>query len=399
MFNCITCTSTDKKPKDIEDYNINNPPDDRTSKVSNANSTDPPVININQLNSNLKTIGNSKKLPVIADIGHVNTSNTTPTDIKLKEDEVVNTNSTEVLKEKRSAAMNQRLSQFTFFDPCNYSSTCESDLMELGAREIPEDLAGSSREYDIQILVISDTSSDSWASQVGVTDKEPVTTLEKILKAIGSKKHLSVNTIVPYIIDVTDAGCVNRFDKDDIKNGTLLIYPPGVLIPASENIDIPDLIHHLITTKIDKENYTTYFDKYKTKKDIMKKKIVITCCHTKRDARCGYFGFKALMKIAGIITENDKFKDISSFATSHVGGHGYAPNIICFPDVDYYGLVDTIIEKCLESHFVNGHVYKPHWRGRMGVSQDNALENAENEDITPTRFNPDYDKLIKLCDL
>lgn len=96
---------------------------------------------------------------------------------------------------------------------------------------------------------------------------------------------------------------------------------------------------------------------------------ILVCAHTSRDFRCGACG--------PFILDNLKKIDMpcTIYASSHVGGHRYAGNIIVYPHGDWFGAIgDKRDIEELQSYFENGgeisEEHKQFWRGRIGLSKE-----------------------------
>ena len=76
-------------------------------------------------------------------------------------------------------------------------------------------------------------------------------------------------------------------------------------------------------------------------------KLVLVCCHASRDKRCGATG-PAVLLSTRMHFSNEKYSNIVVAASSHIGGHEYAPTLVTYPEGDYFGRVtDSSIEKIL----------------------------------------------------
>lgn len=91
---------------------------------------------------------------------------------------------------------------------------------------------------------------------------------------------------------------------------------------------------------------------------------VFVCVHGRRDERCGCWGppiveaLRAACAAAGI--------DVPVWATSHVGGHKYAGNVIVYPEGVWYGYVrPEDAERLVREHLAGDRVVGELLRGRM----------------------------------
>ncbi|MCS7062041.1 MAG: sucrase ferredoxin, partial [Anaerolineae bacterium] len=94
------------------------------------------------------------------------------------------------------------------------------------------------------------------------------------------------------------------------------------------------------------------YDDYKTDEP-----LILVCAHGTRDACCARLGvpvYNALAAQSGW----DVWLD------SHVGGHRFAPNVICLPHGLTYGRVTPAEAVEVVERYRGGHISLKHWRGR-----------------------------------
>lgn len=76
-------------------------------------------------------------------------------------------------------------------------------------------------------------------------------------------------------------------------------------------------------------------------------KLVLVCCHKSRDKKCGSAG-PAVLQSTRMHLSKGKHSNIVVAASSHIGGHEYAPTLVMYPKGDYFGRVtDSSIEEIL----------------------------------------------------
>ncbi len=94
-------------------------------------------------------------------------------------------------------------------------------------------------------------------------------------------------------------------------------------------------------------------------------RMVLVCVHAERDERCGRCGPPVL---AAFRAELDRrgLADVALHATSHVGGHKYAGNVLVYPEGEWYGHVGPAeVPRIVERHLIEGIVVEELHRGSM----------------------------------
>ena len=92
---------------------------------------------------------------------------------------------------------------------------------------------------------------------------------------------------------------------------------------------------------------------------------VFVCVHAARDERCGRCGPPLLAAITGAV-ERAGIEDVTVRATSHVGGHKYAGNVLIYPEGVWYGYVrPQDAERLVRDHLFGGRTLEDLHRGSM----------------------------------
>lgn len=92
---------------------------------------------------------------------------------------------------------------------------------------------------------------------------------------------------------------------------------------------------------------------------------VFVCVHMARDERCGSCGPPLLAAIEAAVAARG-LEDVTVRATSHVGGHKYAGNVIVYPEGVWYGYVrPDDAERLVGDHLVDGRILEDLHRGGM----------------------------------
>lgn len=73
---------------------------------------------------------------------------------------------------------------------------------------------------------------------------------------------------------------------------------------------------------------------------------LFVCCHAARDARCGQLGPPLAASLHRLVRARGLEEHVAVYATSHIGGHKYAGNVVCYGavhpcDGDWFGGVNA----------------------------------------------------------
>ncbi|EFN58489.1 hypothetical protein CHLNCDRAFT_140518 [Chlorella variabilis] len=116
---------------------------------------------------------------------------------------------------------------------------------------------------------------------------------------------------------------------------------------------------------------------------------LFVCCHAARDARCGQLGPPLAASLHRLVRARGLEEHVAVYATSHIGGHKYAGNVVCYGavhpcDGDWFGGVnagnaESFLDALLAVELgVDGGAehaaLRPFWRGRMGLSKEEQRE-------------------------
>lgn len=106
--------------------------------------------------------------------------------------------------------------------------------------------------------------------------------------------------------------------------------------------------------------------------------VILTCAHVKRDMRCGYCGSLLYDQFTQEI-EKRGLKKVFAGRVSHVGGHGFAGNVIVYPEGAWYGYIRPAdVPRIFDDHMDKGVLLVDKLRGKMGLSKTEAAELAAN---------------------
>ncbi|KAI9258938.1 Sucrase/ferredoxin-like-domain-containing protein [Phascolomyces articulosus] len=104
------------------------------------------------------------------------------------------------------------------------------------------------------------------------------------------------------------------------------------------------------------------------------KAMILICSHKKRDKRCGITAPILGAEFDNVLREKDMTEDeVAIYMVSHVGGHKFAGNVICYIHEGqtgiWYGRVNTChCRAIIEETIMEGKVIKDLYRGAMSHS-------------------------------
>ncbi|KAG2231032.1 Sucrase/ferredoxin-like-domain-containing protein [Thamnidium elegans] len=106
------------------------------------------------------------------------------------------------------------------------------------------------------------------------------------------------------------------------------------------------------------------------------KKLILLCSHKKRDKKCGITAPILAQEFDHVLREKDiSDHDAAVVMVSHVGGHKFAGNVICYINDGTRGIWYGRVKSChvhiiVEETIINGKIVKDIYRGAM----DNSFE-------------------------
>ncbi|KAI0300538.1 Sucrase/ferredoxin-like-domain-containing protein [Multifurca ochricompacta] len=142
------------------------------------------------------------------------------------------------------------------------------------------------------------------------------------------------------------------------------------------------------------------------------KVYLYVCTHGSRDCRCGEWGSKVADALREEIRKREETVETEPVSkgkgkhprivvgeVGHVGGHQHAANMLVFPYGEWLGelrpddvpaVLDVIMkmkqkQQYLPVDLAHAPLLPTHWRGRMGLSQDEQIQLCSDSDDTERR--------------
>ncbi|HEX3049274.1 MAG TPA: sucrase ferredoxin [Aggregatilineaceae bacterium] len=133
--------------------------------------------------------------------------------------------------------------------------------------------------------------------------------------------------------------------------------------------------------------------------------LFLVCTHGRRDKCCARYGMPVYEALAAQFGS-------SVWQTTHVGGHRFAANLLCFPHGLYFGRTDPRRAEMLVQHYRRGQILLDHFRGRacypepvqaaeyflrreMGLTEVDALHLEQMESIEEQVWNITFSTAIQ----
>lgn len=91
--------------------------------------------------------------------------------------------------------------------------------------------------------------------------------------------------------------------------------------------------------------------------------LYLVCTNGRRDVCCGLAGRELARALAPELGER-------LWETSHVGGHRFAPNLVCLPEGLVYGRLDAAAARRVVAEHREGRVVLEHLRGRTSLEPE-----------------------------
>lgn len=101
--------------------------------------------------------------------------------------------------------------------------------------------------------------------------------------------------------------------------------------------------------------------------------LILVCTNGRRDVCCARFGFPVYQALSRKAAASGDFPQV--WEMSHVGGHRFAPNVLCLPQGMLYGRVGVEQASQLLEHCQQGKILLENLRGRLCYPE--AVQAAE----------------------
>lgn len=137
----------------------------------------------------------------------------------------------------------------------------------------------------------------------------------------------------------------------------LLVFPEAIRYRVVEPDDWRRVLHeHLLAGK-----------RAGVESESLPGRHIFVCVHAARDERCGRCGPPLLSAVREALSAS-RLKDVTVRATSHVGGHKYAGNVLVYPEGVWYGYVrPDDAGRLVREHLLGGRILEDLHRGSMST--------------------------------
>jgi (2Fe-2S) ferredoxin len=149
----------------------------------------------------------------------------------------------------------------------------------------------------------------------------------------------------------------------------LLVFPDAVRYRGVGESDLSALVEdHLLGDRVSDRIPHEPLDGF----------YVFVCTHGNRDRSCGVCGPPLVQAFAAALEARGLADRVVVRGASHVGGHRFAGNVLVYPGGDWYGYVTPEdVPSIVDQHLLRGEAVLDLWRGRMGLSPEEQLDQVE----------------------
>ncbi|KAI9312341.1 Sucrase/ferredoxin-like-domain-containing protein [Dichotomocladium elegans] len=221
-------------------------------------------------------------------------------------------------------------------------------------------LLGSMKPYGRHIMI--GTGQSDWASHIEDEKGTLAAKLHSIIKEQFKEdwRNIVTNTSLLTLYSTKEKGHDviilpdNIMVSDVTPDNAQAFFDEFVNQPLPDSADMP--MKESKTMKVRASPYTS---------------MVLICSHKKRDKRCGIVAPILSAEFEHVLREKDMSEDdVGIFMVSHIGGHKFAGNVICYINEGrtgiWYGRVNTChCKSIIEDTICKGKVIKELYRGAM----------------------------------
>ncbi|EFA80118.1 sucraseferredoxin-like family protein [Heterostelium album PN500] len=210
--------------------------------------------------------------------------------------------------------------------------------------------ANSIHEYSRHYFICSGIAADKWPSKWFESSEQLMTLADPI------KKH-SRTQLEPSIFNGIDMESTSQ-------NTDFLLFPEMVKLVDVDAPQLESLLDYFSKNKSITDNDDSFPSHIKIEN--ITGKYIFVCAHKLKDERCGYCGPILVDQLKEEIERRGLSNEIKVYASTHVGGHKYAGNVLVFPAGHWYGYAQpSDINEIIDST-INGNVITRLHRGTMG---------------------------------
>ncbi|CEI91649.1 hypothetical protein RMCBS344292_05932 [Rhizopus microsporus] len=239
-------------------------------------------------------------------------------------------------------------------------------------------ILGSVKPYGRHIIIA--TGSSDWPKHIESDKDSFASSLYQV--ECNSRSQQSWKNLV------TNSNMVSTYST--LPDGyDILLYPDNILISNVTQDKAQDFYDIFINTplptspiNIEKMMKHEKIGDMKVQKSPYKSTLLL-CSHKKRDKRCGVTAPILAQELDHVLREKglDEY-DAAIIMVSHIGGHKFAGNVICYINEGskgvWYGRVKTCHSAAIvEETIMKGKVIKDLYRGAM----DNSFENQQKRSV------------------
>ncbi|KAJ2905082.1 hypothetical protein GGI21_004212 [Coemansia aciculifera] len=245
--------------------------------------------------------------------------------------------------------------------------------------------SGSAAEIDPRVgtvaahrhhLVVCNSNPDEWPAKVeGLS--ETISALSCGSLRLPNRAMVTLSDFAPLPKCCNSNNSLDRID--------VAVFPMGLVAKDLDQTGVQDLLSVLsrpsLPTSWSPSSELPFDHEWL---ELSRNRHIFVCTHGARDPLCGIHGGRLLEELRQVIDARHLQKHMAAWATSHVGGHKYAANVIVYPRGDWYA---TWCDKCKGSKgtpvadaqtivdvAMRDTVWWEAWRGATNMTKKDQIE-------------------------
>ncbi|KAJ2639972.1 hypothetical protein GGF44_002626 [Coemansia sp. RSA 1694] len=224
-------------------------------------------------------------------------------------------------------------------------------------------------------LVVCNSKPDEWPARVeGLS--ETISALSRGSARLPNRAMVTLSDFAP----LPKCGRTSTLDRIDVA-----VFPMGLVAKDLDQSGVEALLSLLARPSLPTSwSPTSELPFDHSWLELSHNRHIFVCTHGARDPLCGTHGGQLLKELRQVIGARNLQKHMAAWATSHVGGHKFAANVIVYPRGDWYATwcdrcqgskgtpvadAETIVNVALRDT-----VWWDAWRGAINMTKEDQIE-------------------------